>query len=253
MMQDIRALLQDWEYDSDSNIRVLNAIDGRMILQVRLPLGIEQYEMDGRPDGQRPFGQETFLSVIEERLAVWRQEHDDDSGFSIDHEDFVRLQSESILFYYRYLVLFQLNDFERVTRDTEHNIRMCRLLEFYCRDEDERNSVLQFRPYIIRMNSMARSMLAVQKNDAHGGVGILESAIREIELLEMLPSPVFQFERSRSVSYLTTALEQMREKDANPQKILEDELSRALDEENYEHAAELRDQIRNLIDKAQSA
>jgi len=191
--------------------------------------------------------------MIEERVEKLREDAPRDFEYVLEPEDFQRLQNESILFYYRYLVLFQLNDFERVARDTDHNIRLCRLLEAHCQDMDSRNSILQFRPYIIRMNSMARSMIAVQKNAFHLGVTILESAISEIESLEMLPSPVFQFERSRSVTYLRTALEQMKEKDSNPAKILEEELKRALDEENYEQAAELRDQIRNLIDKGQSA
>lgn len=253
MNSDISDILQNWDYDPEHNIRVLNAPDGRLILQVRQPLGIEQYEMDGRPDGSRPFGHETYLSMIEERFSRCRADGASVESLSLNAEDFQRLQNESILFYYRYLVLFQLNDFERVARDTDHNIRLCRLLESYCHDEDQRNSILQFRPYIIRMNSMARSMLVIQQHDFHQGVTILESAIQEIEGLEMLPSPVFQFERSRSLTYLGTALEQMREKDSDPRKILEDELKRALEEENYEQAAELRDQIRNLIDKGQSA
>ena len=43
---DVRRLLENWPYDPDKNIRVLRGRDGRELLQVRLPLGLEQYELD---------------------------------------------------------------------------------------------------------------------------------------------------------------------------------------------------------------
>ena len=118
MSEDLTALLTSWEYDPDDTTRIIQAEDGRRVLQVRLPLGIEQYELDGRPDGLQPFGADTVVDHIEAEVALFASQNGDDSGYEIDHAAAGALQNEGILFYYRYLLLFQLNDFERVARDT---------------------------------------------------------------------------------------------------------------------------------------
>ena len=54
MKHDLSQLLHDWPYDPEHTMRIVTAGDGRSVLQVRLPLGIEQYELEGRPDGHEP-------------------------------------------------------------------------------------------------------------------------------------------------------------------------------------------------------
>ena len=65
--EDLSPLLKRWAYEQEQAVRRLKALDGREILQVRLPLGVEQYEIDGRPDGLRP--QEAENLVQQHRLA----------------------------------------------------------------------------------------------------------------------------------------------------------------------------------------
>jgi hypothetical protein len=178
MSYDLTAIFHDWPYDSDDNMRIVEADDGRNVLQVRQPLGIEQYELDGRPDGARPFGNISVVAEMIERREKHRSAPGDDGGFELTHEDCVLMQSEGILYYYRYLLLFQLNDFERVIRDTDHNLQICELLENYCADEDDRNAVLQFKPYILRMNSMARAMLLARNDETDEAREVIE-AVRQ--------------------------------------------------------------------------
>ena len=62
-----------------------------------------------------------------------------------------------------------------------------------------------------------------------------------------IDSPAFQFERIRSVNYLKSALKQVDEAGPkSPISALEKELEAAVEEEDYERAAELRDRIREL-------
>lgn len=246
MSFDLTALLRDWPYDSDNNMRIVEAENGRSILQVRQPLGVEQYELDGRPDGARPFDSESVIESINNRLARHTEASGDDEGFELTHDDCVLMQSEGILYYYRYLLLYQLNDFERVARDTEHNLRICELLENYCTDKDDRNAVLQFKPYIVRMNAMARAMQYARDDDSDQARKTLEQAIVEIQAIEKIDSPAFQFERVRSVNFLRSARDQITDHPADPRKKLEHELRQAVDEEDYERAAKLRDRIREL-------
>ncbi|MFP4643363.1 MAG: UvrB/UvrC motif-containing protein [Spirochaetales bacterium] len=250
MNRDLTGLLEEWPYDPEGNTRIVTANDGRKVLQVRLPLGIEQYELVGRPDGERPFGKDTILEEMESRVAEYVLSNGTDDGFLLSHEDCELLQSEAILFYYRYLLLFQINDYDRVAADTEHNLRMCRLFERYCDREEDRESVLQYKPYIVRMNSMARAMRSMKQGAHEKAAGIIDRAIGEIENMAELDSPAFQFERVRSINYLKSALKQLDSGERGSHRSLETTLKQELDEavreENYERAAELRDRIRTM-------
>lgn len=253
-MQDLTRILEDWQYDTEQNVRIIIAEDGRSVLQVRLPLGIEQYEMEGRPDRREPHGFQTVLAFTEDRLRRHIVENGSDAGFEITVEDAEELQAEGILFYYRYLLLYQLQYFDLVVRDTEHNVHLCDLLERYCPDEEARNAVLQFRPYILRMNAAARAM-GIQHSTIDGdAVHVLTEAIATIEGLEEIDTPAFQFEQVRSANYLRSMLRSITDGDdstASPDGSLHDELRDAIDREDYERAAHLRDQIRDSdrIDK----
>ncbi len=246
MNDDITGILADWEFNSENQIRIIKANDGRDVLQVRQPLGIEQYEMDGRPDGKRPFDRETILEEYQERLEKHISNHATDKGFKLKHEDCLLLQNEGILFYYRYLVLFQIGDFTRTARDTEHNLCLCDLVEKYSEAEDDKKELLQYRPYIVRMLAVSRAMISLHQQLKNAARDILKSAIEEIEGLENIDTPAFQFERIRSLNYLRATLKQLDEQKISPLEYLRVELENAVREENYERAAVLRDRIKEM-------
>ncbi|GAB4365886.1 MAG: UvrB/UvrC motif-containing protein [Spirochaetales bacterium] len=246
MSPDITELLEEWPYDPESTIRIVTANDGRSVLQVRLPLGIEQYELDGRPDGIKPHGHQSYLDYIDSRLQEFVREYRTDAGFVVSHEEYLRLHEEGTLFYYRYLLLFQINDFERVLRDTSHNLRICALVEKYVQSEEDKNALLQYKPYILRMNALARSMLLIQRREEERAKEVLSDTIEQIRSLPDVDSPTFQFEKIRSINYLTSTLKQLRGEQEDTLERLKKELEKAVQEENYELAAKLRDQIREL-------
>ena len=111
MGMDISPLLDEWEYNPDKNVRIIKLEDNRKVIQIRKPLGIEQYELEGRPDGKRPFSKSSVLLEFQGRFHDYEQKHGSKKGFIITHDDFLLLQYEAVLNYYRYLVLFQIGDF----------------------------------------------------------------------------------------------------------------------------------------------
>ena len=243
---DMTDLLRSWEFDPDNQVRIIQAADGREVLQIRQPLGIEQYELDGRPDGKSPSGKESVLEVLQEGLRNHLAEHGTDEGYRVGHEDFLLLQNEGILYYYRYLVLFQIGDFERTSRDTEHNLAVCDLVEKYAVVEDDKKEMLQYRPYILRMFAISKAMISLHQQLKTAAKEILESAIAEIEGMPDIDTPAFQFERIRSLKYLRSTLKQVLEQKISPLEGLKRELDSAIEDEDYEKAAELRDRIRAL-------
>jgi hypothetical protein len=246
---DISGILANWEYDPEDSIRIIKASDGRDILQVRQPLGIEQYELDGRPDGEMPYGKETYLDVYLERINQFKEDSESDEGFFIQYEDFLKLQNEGILFYYRYLILFQIGDFKRTVRDTDHNLKLCEIIEKYVEDNNVKKEILQYKPYILRINAIARAMLSLKKELQAVAVKIIESAIEVIQKMPDVDTTSYQFEKIRSIHSLKATLKQIKKQKPSPVDRLELELERAVDAEEYEKAAELRDKIEELENK----
>ena len=239
MSEDITNLLKAWEYEPGDQIRVVKADDGRDILQVRQPLGIEQYELEGRPDGKRPFNRESVLDEFLYRI-------DNNPEYTINHEDFLLIQNEGIIYYFRYLVLFQIGDFKRTVRDTEHNLKICNIVEDHAEIEEDKKDILQYKPYIMRMNAISRAMILLHHEMKTTATEVLESTINAIETMPEIDTPAFQFERIRSVNYLKSTLKQVTEQKGNPLEKLHADLEKAVKEENYELAAEIRDRIKDL-------
>jgi len=246
MIGDITNILNSWSFDSDDQVRIIKADDGRDVLQVRQPLGIEQYELDGRPDKKTPESKESYLHVMQDRLQEYITSNATDEGFSINHEEFGQLQNEGILYYYRYLVLFQISEFQRTARDTEHNLQLCDLIEKYAENEEDKKEILQYRPYILRMFAVSKAMVSLHKQLKNAAREVLQSAIDEIERMPDIDTPAFQFERVRSLNYLKSTLKQIKEEKNSPLDRLKTDLSEAVENENYERAARLRDRIRAL-------
>ncbi len=246
MGRDLTDLLKEWEYDPENSVRVIEADNGRKVLQIRQPLGIEQYEMDGRPDGLQPDGKKCLLDVYLERLEEHKREHDSDKGFVLGHEDCDDLQSEAIIYYYRYLILFQIGDFERTATDTDHNLGLCDLVGRYAELEEDKKQTLQYRPYILRMNALSKAMVSMNRELLMTARDLLESAIRDIETMPDVDTPTFEVERMRSLSVLRATLKQVMERKPSPVAQLKLQLNEAVAEENYELAAELRDRINKI-------
>jgi len=243
---DIRKILQDWPYDPESDARLIQGEDGREILQVRTPVGIEQYELDGRPDGIRPHGfnsaLEYFLDRLEQAEAGGRG-----AEFKLGRRECNELFTEGTLYYYRYVRLFQLKDWVRTVRDTSRNLRVFDLVHRYARREEDQLFLEKWRPYIIRVNSTAAAMLELEKQSYDVALQITKEGIARIEGLAELEDETFHFERDRSINALKELASQIqRNRPLSELEQLEHQLRRAIERQEFERAAELRDRIRNL-------
>ncbi len=242
---DLAGLLREWPYDPEQTARVVQCADGREVLQVRLPMGLEQYEMDGRPDGAKPHGMESELHY---HLAQLDRATRAGQDFSLSHDECIGLINEGTIYYFRYVHLFQIQDWPRTDRDTARNIRLFDLVREYAEDPDDAQCLEQWRPYIVRMNAVARAMLAVQHQEHLKAVDTVKEAIAAIEAIEHMDEcPTFDVERDRSLEVLRSLeLEIGSTRPLSEVERLEKELREAVAEEDYEHAAELRDMIQLL-------
>jgi hypothetical protein len=246
---DIKSIMDEWPYQPDQNIRMVRFSDGRILLQVRLPMGLEQYEVNGRPDGKKPHDRETALAFHADRLESARKAGID-PAFRLDHAACEELFEESTLFYLRYIRFLEIEDWERTLADTEHNLSLFDLVARYADKHDDRLHLEQWRPYLLRVNALAAAMLQMKKKRPAKALQALQEAILRIKSLPALDLPTYIQEIRRSLSELNGLLKRIREETPpNPADALEKELLKAVHAEEYERAAVLRDEIKALQSK----
>jgi hypothetical protein len=243
---DLRRILASWPYDPEKDTRLVPGEDGRPVLQVRTPLGIEQYELDGRPDGARPHGKESALEFQWERLEQAKASGGE-AQFALEPRECGELFNEGTLYYFRYVRLFQLKDWARTVRDTARNLRVFDLVHRYARREEDQQFLEKWRPYVVRINASAAAMLELDQGAYDKALGIVQAAIASVEGLTELDDETFGFERERSLSGLRELAAQIQEKrPLSELEQLERQLRRAIERQEFERAAQLRDRIRVL-------
>lgn len=254
MNTDITRLLQDWAFDPESNVRKIEGEDGVAKVQVRVDQGafqgILQLNLDGRPDGKRPYDADFVLDHHVSRLEQHRQAHAGDSAaFRLDRASCQELFDESARIYGRYVFLLQIKEYERVVRDTERNMALFRFVHRHAAHEEDRDNLERWWPYILRIHATARAMLAVQGGDFDGALAVLAEARHRIEALREVDAEEFRVERERSIEALGELAQELSgRKPLSERQRLQQELEAAISREEFERAAALRDRLAGLAD-----
>lgn len=251
---DIVDALSGWRFETgEVNVRLVPGKDGKPKLQMRLDLGLLQMEMDGRPDGRRPHQSRTELDFQLRRLKGHQRRFGTPDGFALSGRDCQALREESAMFYHRYLSLFVLEHYDEVVRDTQHNINVLDMCNKYGRTERDRYVLEQYRPYIIMMQGRARACQALQAGYAHTSLAYLRGALRSIaRFFNAIPhmdrdQRKALFRHCDEARILNDMIVQIkRQLPPDPLKMIQKRLHRAVREEQFEQAAELRDQLSAL-------
>src|ERR1051326_2507865 len=243
---DLTETLKAWPYDPEKDARIVRAKDGREVLQVRTPLGIEQMEIDGRPDGARPHGMESaleFYLMLLETAKVAGEESD----FHLTPRVCAELFNEGTLYYFRYVRLFQLRDWTRTIRDTKRNLRAFDFVYEYAEREEDQQFLERWRPYILRIYHSAGALLELDKPSFEKALRLTNQAIQEIEDLGEMDDDTFRFEKERSLTALRELADQIeKNRPLSELEKLHKQLQKAVDRQEFERAAELRDKIKGM-------
>ena len=133
---------------------------------------------------------------------------------------------------------------------SEHNLKISKLLE-RCYKNDSQNELLQYRPYIRRLNAISKAMIHLADDETAMAMEELEKGRVEIEALPPVSTPIFEFEKIRSLQHLSQVISQVRDADSGQGPLgfkdrLGEELHKAVDNEDYERAARIRDRLNRL-------
>ena len=249
MSLDITRILQGWPFEPGQvTARRIRGDDNRELIQLRLDLGLIQMEITGRPDGQRPHGFESLLEHHEQQLERYREQHGGEAGFQLYERDCEMLRAEAVMYYHRYLAEFVLEDYESVERDTRRNLRVMDFCLAHAADAGDRHALEQFRPYVIMMCTRSRAHIELGHNRPKAALAAIQRGIREIEAFLERYAPSEQAAANSAELAVLHALAKEAEAriPVDPVRQLRTALDQAIQEERYEDAAALRDQLRKL-------
>jgi hypothetical protein len=246
---DISRLLDDWEYQPGQVVvRRFKGKDGKEKIQLRVDLGLLQMNAEGRPDGKRPFGHPSLLEYYTSRLFKYVAAHDgSDEGFKLNGEDCAKLQLEALQYHHRYICLLQLEDHSAVIRDAERNLSVFDFVSKHAENEELAWSLQQFRPQLLMVLTRARGSEALQAKDYTMAIEHVEQGLELIRAFYREHARSEAAESGPEVQSLETWLEEIRtHRPLSRREKLERALQEAVNSEDYEKAAKMRDALRNL-------
>jgi hypothetical protein len=251
MRRDMDEAIQGWPYEPEPGeviAREVQARDGRTVIQIRVELGVLQLEVSGRPDGARPHGFPTYLDYL--RYRATGRGHSP-GGMSppwrMSQEHRTEADREFVQFYHRRVAWLALMRYDRALHDADHTLALMDFVVEHGSDDDYIASHERFRGLVLFHRNQAAAAMALERRRPEEAIDVVRDGIAQLANHQ----DEWFADRDPDESPDLTLIEQLRileqeiRKNFAVEKTLREQLDEAVAREDYEHAARLRDQIRN--------
>jgi hypothetical protein len=131
-----------------------------------------EFELRGRPDGERPYHEE---SLVDYYLSSKGK-----ASMPLGDDEFVTLREESWQYYVRRSFAFLLGDYMQAREDAEHNHAIWNLVEQSDASDEMKWSYLRWWPWIERDRAIAQALLNLQQGQPEQAAAELYRAQRSI-------------------------------------------------------------------------
>lgn len=245
---DLQPALGDWPYDPEKiSVRKIVSTEGSVRIQMRVELGILQMEAEGRPDGAKPYGDESLVAYYHKRLAEHEQCNGTVLGFGLSHEQCHELRLEASLYYRRYIAYFVLEEYANVFRDTSHSLAIFDLCRDHALEPEDRVSLEEFRAYVIMMDVRARAYHALEEGEPGSALAHVNRGIMSIKAHFERHGSLDAEATSEEIKILRTLGNELSQRVPKDSLIVTRKALRAaVEQERFEEAARLRDALKNL-------
>jgi len=233
--QHLDHLLSQWIFDPNTlNSRMVKGRDGRELIQMRVDMGVLQMETTGRPDGAQPNGCETYLDYLQTELITNPER-------KLDEGECGEVDREFMQFYHRRICWLRLQYYQRAVDDADHTLKLMDVSDIMSPDEEWTGSHEQYRPFVLfhRTQAEALAMLDTGPEDAVEAINAGLETIREFFVRHEAEE---HFDEDELVVRLCELRESLRA-EYSVGKTLQERLAEAVENEKYELAAELRDEL----------
>jgi hypothetical protein len=239
--QDIDSALEGWDYKpANVQARLVQARDGRQIIQMRVDLGILQMETGTRPDGQKPHGQPTYLAYLKEQARV---AHKSGHVFVMTEEQCQEADREFLQFYHRRICWLALRNYERAVTDADHSLAFMDFVKKHAPNEEYTLSHEQYRGFVVFHRTQAAAALAIEKNNPESAIDAIHHGLARIRSFYDEHEIEERFDDDVMVQQLRRIQDQIRELH-KIETTLQEQLDQAVAKEDYEVAAKIRDAIK---------
>lgn len=236
-------LLRKWPYRPGNVIaRRVRGHDGRELLQMRVDMGLLQMEVAGRPDGERPGGSPTVYDMLSE------QARDEGASFVLSEDQCDEIDREFVQFYHRRICWLALREFRRAQQDADHTLRLMDFSTAHSPDEQWALSHEQYRPFVMFHRAQAAALADLEELGPEAAIEAIDSNVRQIEDLYAQYEIEEELEDDELVGRLEELKSSIREH-FHVGPTLAEALADAVAAEQYERAAEIRDEIRRRKEK----
>ena len=241
MSQDIEGALKGWDYKPGLvQARLVQARNGRQVIQMRVDLGVLQIEIAGRPDGQRPHGQASYLDHLRHQAQV---AHSAGQPFVLTEEHCEEADREFLQFYYRRVCCLALRYYARAVADADHTLAFMDLVKEHSPGEEYTLEHERYRGFVLFHRTQAASALALEKDNPEAAVDEIRDGLAKIKAFFATYDREDLMEEDGMVQQLRKTEQQLRELH-KIDTTLREQLDQAVANEDYEVAAKLRDQLK---------
>jgi hypothetical protein len=239
--QDIDFILANWEYQPGvAQARLVQAEDGRQVIQLRVDLGVLQLETVGRPDGASPHGQATYFDYVQEQARLARKAG---ANFVLSAEQSQDADREFLQFYHRRMCWLALRQYARAIRDADHTLAFMDFIKQHSPNEEYLHAHEQYRGFVLFQRTQAAAALEVELNAPERAIRELHRGLDRLREFFAFYEREEEMDEDRMVQHLRhveATLRQQYQIDAT----LEEQLAQAIAAEDYERAAQLRDAMK---------
>jgi hypothetical protein len=242
---DIDFIFREWPYQPGViSARLVQARDGREVLQMRMDMGLLQMEVTDRPDGQRPGGMATYLDLLRSRAGEGHE------AAPLTEEECFEIDREFIQYYHRRICCLALRKFDWAVADADHTLALMDFVATHAPDAQWALSHERYRGFVHFHRTQAAALAALERSGAEAAVEELNAGLdrlrqgfaeyRGAEPHGEAGPPIG--EDNELIAQLDELKEALR-KEYHLGKTLGEQLAEAVAAEEYERAARLRDEI----------
>ncbi len=245
MNEDIDNALRGWDYKPGVvQARMIQAKDGRQVIQMREDLGILQIEVANRPDGTRPNGYATYFDYLKhEARAASRS----GQTFTLSDEQCEESDREFVQFYRRRMCWLALRNYISAIADADHTLDFMAFVRDHSPNEEYTQAHEQYRGYVTFQRTQAAAALAVEKDDPEAALNAIHEGLEKLRVFFATYDVEEQMEEDGMVQQLRKMDRSLR-KLHNIEATLQERLDEAVAKEEYELAAKLRDALHRRKD-----
>jgi hypothetical protein len=229
-------LLSSWSFDPATlNVRLVKGKDGRDVIQMRVDMGILQLETTGRPDGEQYQGYESVLDYLQHA-------HRQDPDRELDEDECLEVDREFMQFYHRRICWLRLQFYNRAVTDADHTLSLMDISEKMSPEEEWSGAHEQYRPFVLFHRTQAHALGELEENSAEAAVQAINSGLEAMRDFFRKHDAEEHFDEDELVVRLVELRESLRSEYAVG-KTLKEQLADAVKQEQYELAAQLRDEL----------